>query len=89
MLPDLIKPFSELPADADMETRAWSFTHGGAGGEISHCTPEGQITSYPLPLIVQQLVGRCVEIEVSQHEGMEAALKAIQVECNHALRSRG
>lgn len=88
MSQDTIKLFAELPTDADIENRAWSFTHGGAGGEIVHCTDDGQVTRYPIPLVIQQLVARCVAVEVAQHEGMEAALKNIQGQCNQVLRFR-
>jgi hypothetical protein len=63
--PDRILPFSELPADADLDAPYWSFSHGGPGGVIHHCT-EDCLTDYPIPKIISQIV------EIHEQHAMEA-----------------
>ena len=54
---DIIKPLTELPADADITKSDWSwyFTDEGKGA-IRHITSEGVVTAYELPLAVSQVV---------------------------------
>lgn len=60
------KPFSELPADADLTKPEWSYNHAGLGGVIRHCTVDGLVTEYPIPLILIQVVSHCERIAVDE-----------------------
>ena len=63
---NIIKPFSELPADADITKPEWSWYFAHGKGAIRHCSAEGVITAYEFPLAVVQVVQ-----EVSRHDVTE------------------
>lgn len=56
MLDDIIKPITELPADADITTRQWSWYFTGYKGGIRHTSEEGITTTYEFPLAIVQVI---------------------------------
>lgn len=69
------KPFSELPASADLRTPGWSwvFVRGSTEGALRHYDPESEtITSYDLPPAVNQLV---VAVRTDAVQNFQAELR--------------
>lgn len=56
MIDDIFKPITELPADADVTTRQWSWYFSGEKGGIRHTTDEGFTTTYEFPLAIVQVI---------------------------------
>lgn len=63
MIDDGFKPINELPPDADITTRAWSWYFSGEKGGIRHTTDEGFTTTYEFPLAIVQVINA-----VSRHD---------------------
>jgi hypothetical protein len=75
------KPLAELPIDADLTHRSWSygFAHNSTTGVIRHCAEDGEITEYELPLAVCQLV-----VDVRAH-----AAESVRADIRRALGLQG
>jgi len=69
MINDIFKPITELPPDADITTRQWSWYFSGEKGGIRHTTDEGFTTAYEFPLAIVQVIQAVSrhDIAVLQH----------------------
>lgn len=63
MIDDIFKPITELPPEADITTRQWSWYFTGDKGGIRYTTDEGLTTTYEFPLAIVQVIKA-----VSQHD---------------------
>lgn len=58
---DSNKPLSELPPDADLSKREWSwYYHESVGGGIRHCNSNGILTNYVFPAILNQVIKQII-----------------------------